>query len=106
MTDETTTQPVAPETEIPPVPGAAEEAPRPGPGEGRPDLPEEVIRDAKRRMDAFVIKRETAINSLNKAIQTAQAMNQQALVLRGRIAVYEEQITEIEQKYGIKAKIQ
>lgn len=79
---------------------------KPGPGEGRPDIPKEVLHDVKRRLDVLIQKRDTASNSLQRALQTAESAKTQALVLRGRLSVYDEQIADIEKKYGVKVPVQ
>ena len=95
------------EKETKAAPGANVETPeeKPGPGEGRPDIPKEVLHDVKRRLDVLVQKRDTASNSLQRALQTAESAKTQALVLRGRLSVYDEQIADIEKKYGVKVPV-
>ena len=77
-----------------------------GQGEGRPDIDKAVLRDAKRHLNTLVQKRETAVNSLQQALQTAEHAKANSLVLRGRISVYEEAIADIEKQYGLKAQPQ
>ena len=76
----------------------------PGLSEGRPDIDVAVLRDVKVRLRTLTQKRDTAVNSLQQALQMVEQAKTNSLVLRGRISVYEEAIADIEKQYGVKVQ--
>ena len=66
----------------------------------------EVERDARKRLDMLTQQRDSAVNSLNQAINFAKQSEQQSFMLRGRISVFDEEMAAIRKKYDIKENVQ
>jgi len=81
--------------------GKTDGKPGPKPVEVEPKEDRDIIKDAKNRLYVLHQRRDTAVNNLAQAIQTAKSAEQQSFILRGRISVFDEEITDIKQKYKL-----
>jgi DNA-binding ferritin-like protein len=61
-----------------------------------------VVVAARKQIDELVQLQATAIQNLRTAIEQAKSMEQQSYMIRGKIAAYEEQISSLRKRHGIK----
>lgn len=59
------------------------------------------VREAKKQVKRLIELRANALTNLQAAINHAKSAEQQSFVFRGRISVYEEEITALQKKHGL-----
>jgi hypothetical protein len=62
--------------------------------------------EAKKRFESLKQQRETAVNSLQQAVALAKQSEQQSLILRGRISVFEEEMAALQKQWGFQEQVQ